>query len=198
MKQILLTALAVSISVAAMAGLKPGDKAAGFKLKNVDGQMISLDDYLKHDGVILIFSCNSCPVVVAYEDRIIGLDKKFASQGYPVIAVNSNDPVQAPGDSFEKMMERAKAKGFSFPYLFDAGQSVAKAYGATKTPHVYLLTKKKDHFRVAYVGAIDDNQRSPESVQHAWVEEAISALKSGKKPATEQTAAVGCSIKYRK
>ncbi|MFO7617710.1 MAG: thioredoxin family protein [Bacteroidales bacterium] len=198
MKQILLTLLAVSISVAAVAGLKPGDKAAGFKLKNIDGKTISLDDYLKHDGVILVFSCNTCPVVVAYEDRIIGLDKKFASKGYPVIAINSNDPVQAPGDSYDKMIDRAKEKGFTFPYLYDDTQEVAMAYGATKTPHVYLLTKKKDHFRVAYVGAIDDNQRNPSAVKQAWVEEAIAALKSGTKPATEQTVAVGCSIKYRK
>lgn len=198
MKNLLLTACALSISLATMAGLKPGDKATDFKLKNVDNKEVSLSDYLKYDGVILVFTCNECPVAKSYEKRILELDKKYASQGYPVVAINSNDPVMAPGDSFDKMVERAKDKGYSFPYLFDEEQTVGKSYGAAKTPHVYLLTKKKDHFEVSYVGAIDDNQRNPEEVRNAYVEKAIQSLENGKKPETTETLAVGCGIKYRK
>ena len=198
MKSIVLTFFAFTLSLAALAGLKPGDKAIDFKLKNIDSKEVALSDYLKYKGVILVFTCNDCPVARAYEKRVMELDKKFAPEGYPVVAVNSNDPVMAPGDSYDKMIERAHDKGYTFPYLFDEEQTVGKTYGAMKTPHVYLLTKKKNHFEVAYVGAIDDNQRNPEDVKNAWIAKAIESLESGKTPETQETLAVGCGIKYRK
>ena len=198
MRQFLFSAIALTFSVSVMAGLKPGDKATDFTLKNVDGTQVSLTDYLKYEGVILVFTCNDCPVARAYEQRVMELDKEYAPQGYPVLAVNSNDPVMAPGDSFDNMVIRAKDKGYTFPYLYDEEQTVGKSYGAARTPHVYLLTKKKNHFEVAYVGAIDDNQRNPGEVKNAWIEQAITSLEKGKKPETTETVAVGCGIKYRK
>ncbi|MGB4329052.1 MAG: thioredoxin family protein, partial [Tenuifilum sp.] len=123
-------------------GLKIGDKAPDFRLKNVDGKMVSLADYTQAKGFIVIFSCNHCPFVKAYEDRMIALHEKYASKGFPVIAINSNDPEVVPEDSFDKMVERAQQKKFPFVYLFDEGQKIYPLYGAARTPHVYILSKK--------------------------------------------------------
>ena len=100
-------------------GYKVGDVATGFKLKNVDNKLVSLSDYKDAKGFIVIFTCNHCPYAKAYEGRIMGLNHKYASKGYPVIAINPNDPKVEPQDSFEGMQQRAKEKGFTFPYLFD-------------------------------------------------------------------------------
>ena len=144
---VLVLALAVQTSVFAQGsagkGYKPGDVATDFKLKNVDGKFVSLADYSKAKGYIVVFTCNHCPYAVAYEDRIIALDKKYASKGYPVIAINPNDPAAQPKDSYQAMQVRAKEKAFSFPYLFDDGQKIYPQYGATKTPHVFVLNKEK-------------------------------------------------------
>ena len=138
-------------------GYKVGDVAADFKLKNVDQKTVSLSDYAAAKGFIVVFTCNHCPYAKAYESRIIALDKRYASKGYPVIAINPNDPIVVPADNFEAMQVRAKEKGFTFPYLFDDGQKVYPQYGATKTPHVFLLNKENGKNIVRYIGAIDDN-----------------------------------------
>src|SRR5210317_1073539 len=122
-------------------GYDIGDIATDFKLKNIDGNMVSLSDYDEAKGFIVIFTCNTCPYAVAYEDRIVALDKKYASKNYPVIAIMPNDTEIKPGDSMEAMQNRAKAKGFTFPYLMDENQEIFPQYGATKTPHVYILEK---------------------------------------------------------
>lgn len=179
-------------------GLKVGDKAPDFRLKNVDGKMISLSDYSKAKGFIVIFSCNHCPYVKAYEDRMIDLHKKYESKGFPVIAINSNDPEVVPEDSFDKMVERAKQKKFPFVYLFDEGQKVYPQYGAARTPHVYVLSKQGKDFVVEYIGAIDDNYKEPSAVKEKYVEQAVDALLAGKKPSTTETKAVGCTIKVKK
>ena len=176
-------------------GLSVGDKAIGFNLKNVDGTMVSLRDFSKEEGLILIFSCNHCPYSVAYEDRIIALAEKYNADGYPVVMINPNDPAEYPADSFENMIIRAEEKGFNFPYLFDDGQEIYPQYGATKTPHVYLLHKKKKAFYVAYIGAIDNNYKDASAATENYVENAITALKKGEKPAVDFTKAIGCSIK---
>lgn len=176
-------------------GYKVGDVAADFSLENVDGNMVSLSDYKKAKGFIVIFTCNTCPYSVANEDRIIALDKKYKGKGYPVIAINPNDPAAVPGDSKAAMKVRAKEKGFTFPYLFDAGQKVYPAYGATRTPHVYILKKEGAKNVVAYIGAIDDSSRNPDAVKERFVEDAVDALLTGKKPAKTYTRAIGCSIK---
>lgn len=178
-------------------GYKVGDTVDGFKLKNVDGKMIALDDYKSSKGVILIFDCNTCPYSKAYNDRIIELNKKYSPQGFPVVTINSNDPNLSPGDSFEEMVKRAKNKSYSFPYLFDDTQVVARAFGATNTPHVFVLQKATNNFKVSYIGAIDNNSRDASSADKKYVEDAVEALLSGKDAPVTKTKAIGCSIKYR-
>lgn len=179
-------------------GVQVGDKAPEFTLKNVDGRMISLSDYDDKNGVIVIFTCNHCPYSVAYEDRIIELEKKYAPMGYPVVAINPNDPAVQPQDSYEKMIERSQEKDFPFPYLFDKGQEIYPKYGATRTPHVFLLENRGKYFEVAYIGAIDDNYQDAEYVEEKFVEEAIADLESGKKVKNNFTKAIGCTIKVKK
>ncbi|MFC2100468.1 thioredoxin family protein [Bacteroidota bacterium] len=179
-------------------GYKPGDKASDFTLKNVDGKMVSLKNSPEAKGFIVIFSCNHCPYVKAYEDRIIELDKKYKAKGYPVIAINPNDPDIVPEDSYEKMQERAKEKGFTFPYLFDEKQEVFKIYGATRTPHVYFLNKEGNDLTVVYIGAIDDNYQDAAAVKEKYLENAIAAVMNGEKVSPDFTKAIGCSIKVKK
>lgn len=176
-------------------GYNIGDIATDFKLKNVDGTMVSLSDYKEVKGFIIVFTCNHCPYSVANEDRIIALDKKYKAKGFPVIAINPNNPEKYKADSYENMKVRAKEKGFTFPYLFDDGQKIFPQYGATKTPHIYVLQKTSQGYKVAYIGAIDDNTRNPKGVTKRYVEDAVDALLEGKTPKITETKAIGCSIK---
>jgi peroxiredoxin len=174
-------------------GYKVGDVIEDFSLKNVDGKMVSLSDYKKAKGFIVIFTCNMCPYSVANEDRINALDAKYKSKGYPVIAINPNDPKASKGDGFEDMIVRAKEKSFSFPYLFDNGQKVYPKFGASKTPHVYIVSKKD--MKVEYIGAIDNSSKNPDAVTEKYVENAVDALLAGKKIEKTETRAIGCTIK---
>ena len=162
------------------AGYKIGEEAIDFSLKNIDDQMVSLASYPDAKGFIVIFTCNHCPYAVAYEDRIVALNNKYASLGYPVIAINPNDPSVQPEDSFDAMKVRAKEKGFTFPYLFDEGQKVYPIYGATKTPHVFILNKENDKNIVKYIGTIDNNYEDANAVTEKYVEGAVDALLAGK------------------
>ena len=182
----------------ATTGYQVGDKAMDFKLKNVDGKTVSLADNPAAKGYIVIFTCNTCPVAKAYEDRIIALDKKYAAKGYPVVAINPNDPGLSPGDAISEMKKRADKKKYSFPYLVDDGQVVAKTYGARNTPHVYILTKTGAEFTVAYIGAIDNNTGDGEAATNKYVETAMTELMAGKPVTTSQTKAIGCGIKWKK
>jgi len=174
-----------------------GDTAFDFNLKNVDGKKVSLANYKDAKGFVVIFTCNHCPYAVAYEDRIIAIDKKYKKLGFPVIAINPNDPEVVPGDSFDGMKKRAMEKGFTFPYLFDAKQEVYEKYGATKTPHVYILSKTGDKLKVEYIGTIDNNYKDESKVSTRYVEDAIKALMNNKKPTVTYTKAIGCSIKTK-
>jgi len=176
-------------------GYKVGDLATDFKLQNVDGTMVSLADYKGAKGYIVIFTCNTCPYAQAYEDRIIELDKKYSGNGFPVIAIMPNNPVSKPGDNMEAMQARAKQKSYPFPYLIDEGQKIYPQYGATKTPHVYVLQKTKKGNEVKYIGAIDDNYQDANAVKTKYVEDAIDALLASKEIKVTQTRAIGCSIK---
>lgn len=179
-------------------GYGVGDYATDFKLPNTDGNIVSLSDYNDAKGFVVIFTCNTCPYAQAYESRIIDLDKKYASKGFPVIAINPNDLSQTPDDSMEKMKQRADKKGYTFPYLRDDEQVVARAYGATKTPHVYLLNKESsDKYKVEFIGAIDDSPRDASDVSERYVESAIDALLSGAKPTITEKRAIGCTIKWK-
>jgi len=176
-------------------GYDIGDIATDFSLENIDGKMVSLANYKDAKGFIVIFTCNTCPYAVAYEDRIIELDKKYASLGYPVIAIMPNNVEVQPKDSMEDMKARAKAKGFTFPYLMDAGQKIYPQYGATKTPHVYVLQKTAKGNQVKYIGAIDDNYQDAADVKVKYVENAVDALLKGKEVPETKTRAIGCTIK---
>ena len=179
------------------AGLKPGDNAVGFSLKNVDGTNVSLSDYSNQKGVILVFTCNPCPFSKAYEQRISALHRTYADMGFPVVAINPNDIEISPDDTMDKMKARAEEQEYPFPYLKDKTQEVYKAYGATKTPHIFLLHNKGDTFKVAYIGAIDDNAMDAASVTSKYLENAIAALVSGANPDPASTKAIGCTIKTK-
>lgn len=176
-------------------GYKLGDAVEDFSLKNVDGKKVSLKDYKDAKGFIVIFTCNHCPYAVAYEDRIIALDKKYSKLGYPVIAINPNNPEKQKADSYDLMKVRAKEKGFTFPYLFDDGQKIFPKFGATKTPHVYVLQKTAKANIVQYIGAIDDNYEDEKAVKQTYVQDAVEALLKGNDVPVRQTKAIGCSIK---
>lgn len=186
--------LVSAFTVIAPSGYKIGDTATDFKLKSVDGKMYSMSDYKSAKGFVVVFTCNHCPFAKKYEDRINDLAKKYKSKGYILLAINPNDPSVQPDDSYELMQKRAKEKGFAFPYLFDEGQKIFPQYGATKTPHVFLLDKNRV---VKYIGAIDDNVDSAAEVKEKYLENAIAALESGKTPSPEVTKAIGCSIKTK-
>jgi peroxiredoxin len=201
MKKVLMTGLLIIIGLTGIysQGYKIGDVAGDFKLKNVDGELVSLYDFKEaKQGAVIIFTCNHCPYAKAYEDRIIELNKKFKLSGYPVIAINPNDPELFPDDSFEKMVERSKEKGFTFSYLFDEKQEIYKMYGATRTPHIYLLNKDKGDFIVEYIGTIDDNYKDQTMVQKRYLANAVESLIRGEKPNPAETKAIGCAIKAKK
>jgi peroxiredoxin len=178
-------------------GYSVGDEAADFKLKNVDGKFVSLADFKDAEGFILIFTCNHCPYAIAYEHRIIQLDKMFKPKGFPVIAINPNDNEAYPEDSYENMIVRAKEKNFTYPYLFDEGQKIYPKYGATRTPHIFVLKKEENGMIVKYIGAIDNNHADASAVTEKYVEKAVDALLSGKDPDPSTTKTIGCSIKPR-
>jgi len=198
MRKYLFTILLLLFGVLTWAqGYKPGDKAIDFKLKNIDGQYVSLADFKEAKGFIVVFTCNHCPFSKMYEDRIIALDKKYKPLGYPVVAINPNDPKKQPEDSFDKMIERAKEKGFTFPYLFDETQEIARTYGATNTPHVFVLKREGRDLIVSYIGAIDDSPREASKASKKYVEQAVDALLSGKEVQVKQAKAIGCTIKWK-
>ena len=176
-------------------GYEPGDKANDFNLKSVDGKTYSMSDYKDAKGFIVVFTCNTCPFAVKYEDRVNALAKKYKPKGYILLAINPNDPEVQSEDTYAKMQAKAKDKGFVFPYLVDEGQKVYPQFGATKTPHVFLLDK---NMVVKYIGAIDDNADDASAVKEKYLENAIAALDKGNNPSPAITKAIGCSIKAKK
>ena len=199
MKMILILLVLVMVTKTMLhAGLKPGDVAVDFKLENVDNNEVALSDYKNQKGLILVFTCNPCPFAKAYEQRIINLHQKYADQGFPVLAINPNDEKISPEDTMEKMKSLASERAYPFPYLKDETQEVYRAYGATRTPHIYLLQKDEGEFKVAYIGAIDDNAMDSDAVSNRYLEDAIAAIQAGKTPNPNTTKAIGCTIKASK
>ena len=195
----ILCALAFTmISMRVHQAVQIGDKAPDFNLKNVDGTMKSPSDYKDAKGLILVFTCNHCPFSQIYESRIIELHNKYAPKGYPVIAINPNDPVVEPDDSFEEMQKRAKTMKYPFDYLVDETQMTAKAYGAARTPHVFIIEKKPGANVVRYIGAIDDNADNAAAANNRYVELAVESLLAGKEVAMPETKAIGCTLKWKK
>lgn len=176
-------------------GLEVGDKASDFKLKNaIDGKMVSLSDYEDVKGFILTFTCNTCPYAKMYEQRIIDLHNEFAPKGYPVVAINPNDVAKQPGDSVAEMKKRANEKEYPFAYLQDETQNIAKAFGATRTPHMYILDKD---LNVLYIGGIDNNPKDGTAADTHFIKDAINELIDGKEVSTKTSKAIGCTIKWR-
>ncbi len=200
-KLTLLVAVIITVSAftnkteVAPLGYKIGDAVTDFKLQNIDGKMVSLEEFEESKGFIITFTCNTCPYAVAYEDRIEALNKKYTEKGYPVIAIMPNNTKVKPGDNLAEMKERADQKGFTFPYLIDEGQDVYPQFGATKTPHIYILKKEDGKNIVKYIGAIDDNYQDAEAVKVKYVENAVNALLNGEEIKIKETKAIGCSIK---
>lgn len=198
MKKLIIIPLLFLVSVLfAQNGHELDGKVEDFSLKNIDGTMLSLSSMKEAKGFIVIFTCNHCPYAKLYEDRIVALDKKFAAKGYSVIAINPNDITKQPDDSYENMQKRAMEKGYTFPYLLDETQEVAKAFGAAKTPHVYIVQKSGSTMKLKYKGAVDDNPQSAVDVEEKFVENAVNALLAGKNPPKNNTRAIGCTIKWK-
>lgn len=194
----LFTTCMLALCCVVNAQYKIGDEATDFKLKNIDNKYISLKDYTSAKGFIVIFTCNHCPYAKAYEDRIIALDLKYKELGYPVIAINPNDPIVQPQDNFIEMKKRAEEKGFTFPYLVDEQQKIYPQYGATKTPHVFILKKEGAKNIVKYIGAIDNNYEDVNDVTEYYVQDAVNSLLNNKEIKVPTTVAIGCTIKTKK
>lgn len=172
------------------ASLQIGQAAPEFvELIGIDDKHHSLADYGDAKLVVVAFTCNHCPVAVAYEDRLVALQKDYQNQGVQLVAINVNN---LPADRLDKMKERASAKGFNFPYLYDATQQIGRQFGATVTPHVFVLDAKRN---IAYMGAIDDN-KDAKKVESHHLRDALDALLGDQTPPQPVTQQFGCSIKY--
>jgi peroxiredoxin len=177
-----------------MANLIPGDQAIPFDLPGVDDKHHALADYADKEAVAVIWSCNHCPYVRAWEDRMVQIQSDYADKGVQLIAISSNDARKYPDDSFPKMKERAAQKSFNFPYLYDETQEIARAFGAERTPEVFLFDKSGT---LRYHGAIDDNYDDPSAVQSQYLRKALDAVLAGQAPPTAQTPPVGCTVKWK-
>ena len=171
-----------------------GKPAPGFHLKGMDGKFRSLADYADSKAVVVVFTCNHCPAAVKAEDRLIQLQKDYAARGVQLIAINSNEDEGHPTDSYEHMIQRAADKGFNFPYLRDETQQVATAYGALRTPHVFLLDQSR---KVVYHGRVDDNINDAGAVTRHDLREALDEALEGKQVSVAITQPVGCTVKWR-
>ena len=176
-----------------MSTLQPGDKAPDFTLKGTDGRMHRLADDADKPVLVVIFSCNHCPYVQAYEDRMVAIQRDYKDRGVQMIAINSNDDKNYPEDSFDEMVNRARDKAFNFPYLRDASQDVARAYGATHTPQLFVFDRER---RLRYTGKIDDNWQNPSAVMRQYLRDTLDSLLKGSEPAEAATHAIGCTIKW--
>lgn len=177
-----------------MSNLNTGDEAIPFTLPGVDGREHSLSDYREKGAVAVIFSCNHCPYVRAWEDRMVQIQREYADRGAQLLAINANDAGKYPNDGFEEMEKRAAEKGFSFPYLRDGSQETARAYGAERTPEAFVFDRDR---RLVYHGTIDDSYDDPSAVTRAYLREALDAALSGQRPPTTETRPVGCTIKWK-
>jgi peroxiredoxin len=167
-----------------------GEKAPDFSsLPGIDGKKHGLSEYKKAKAIVVVFTCNPCPVAQAYEDRLVELQKAYKKKGVQFVAICANDD---KADALEKLKERAEEKKFNFPYLHDVDQKTGRAYGAAVTPHIFLLDRDR---KIAYMGAVDDNQ-SPDKVSKHYLRDAIDAALSGKTPETTETRQFGCGIHY--
>ncbi|RME72189.1 MAG: thioredoxin family protein [Chloroflexi bacterium] len=177
-----------------MAKLKIGDKAIPFALPGVDGEEHALADYADKKVLVVVFSCNHCPYVRAWEDRMVQIQADYADKGVQFLVINANDAQKYPDDSFEKMKERAQEKGFNFPYLYDETQEIARFYGAERTPEFFVFDSKGI---LRYHGALDDNYDDPSAVKQHYLRDALDAVLAGQTPPVQETPPVGCTVKWK-
>lgn len=181
-------------------GYAPGDILENFTLRSTDNHQVSLQDYASAKGIIVVFTCNHCPFSQLYENRIIRLAKNYTPKGLPLIAINPNDSAQVPEDSFMEMVKAARRKKYPFPYLHDPTQQVARRFGASRTPHVFVARNVGGKFQLVFKGAIDnDPEQTKGSSAERYVEQVAEAILAGKEEVPYKEAkAVGCTIKWRK
>jgi peroxiredoxin len=172
-----------------------GTPCPDFRLRAVDGQTHARDDFREKPVLVVMFICNHCPYVQAVEDRIVSLQREYASRGVQLVGVCSNDPTDYPDDHPTRLLARWREKGYGFPYLVDETQDVARSFGAVCTPDLYVFDRER---RLAYHGRIDDNWKEPGKVTRRELAAALDALLAGRRPAPEQQHSLGCSIKWRK
>jgi peroxiredoxin len=170
-----------------------GTEAPQFDLPGVDGRNHSLESFGEADVLVLVQSCNHCPYVQAWEDRLSAIARDYADRGVRIVAVNSNDAANYPEDSFEEMQKRAQARGFAFDYLYDEPQAVARELGSERTPEVFVFDKPR---RLVYHGAIDDNREEGDVTQQ-YLRDALEAVLSGQDPPLAETPPVGCTVKWK-
>jgi peroxiredoxin len=177
-----------------MANLSPGDKAVPFELPGVDDRRHALADYSDKEAIAVVFTCNHCPYARAWEDRLIDIQADYAGRGVQLVAISANDAKKYPDDSFPRMKERSEEKGFNFPYLYNESQEVARAYGAERTPEIFLFDKGGT---LRYHGTVDDNCDDPAAVRSHYFIDALEAVLGGRELTITETAPVGCTIKWK-
>jgi len=175
--------------------LKIGAELPSFRnLPNVDGKKYSSSDLADADVLVIVFSCNHCPYVQAYEQRMITFQDNYAEKRVKLVAINSNDEVNYPEDNFQEMVKRAAARKFNFLYLRDVDQTAATAFGATHTPQFFVFDKKR---LLRYSGKMDDNWQHPESAKEFYLRDAVDAVLAGREVGMPETFSIGCTIKWR-
>ena len=193
MKHVLTFILIISINQAAELSIGSLMPNTDHEMMNIDGDNLTLDDVKGDKGTLVIFSCNTCPWVIRWEDRYVSITESYSSKGVGVVAVNSNAARFEGDDSLDKMARHAKDNDYNFPYVQDPGSKLAKAFGATKTPHIYLFD---DEDMLVYRGAIDDNARDAASVDESFLANAIEQLINDQPIEKPTSKAIGCSIKF--
>jgi peroxiredoxin len=174
--------------------LKIGSPMPQFDLEGIDDKNYSPDTFKDKKALVIIFSCNHCPYVQAYEDRIIAIQKDYEERGVTVLAINSNDDTQYEEDSFLNMVKRSREKGFNFPYLRDEDQEIAKKFDASHTPEIFVFDGSR---KLIYHGKIDDNWKEPEKVNSKYLRSALDEMLAGKEISVPETFSIGCTIKWK-
>ncbi len=163
-------------------------------LPGTDGKHYSTKNFSDRMILVIVFSCNHCPYVQAYEDRMIALQGQYDKKGVQLVAINSNETQNYPEDNYDEMVKRAKQRGFNFPYVRDENQSAAEAFGATHTPQFFVFDEKR---KLRYSGKMDDNWKDSTAVKESYLRDALDALLAGKEVKTPETFSIGCTIKWR-
>jgi peroxiredoxin len=194
-----LTAAIATLMLAAAAqagglGIGAAIPAADTKMENVDGRSLAIADLRGEHGTLVIFACNHCPWVQAWQKRMVALGNEYLAQGVGVVVVNANDPTAYPTDDLATMKEVAAREGYRFPYVVDATSNVARAFGATRTPEAFLFDGEG---HLVYHGAIDDNAHEPDRVAHRYLRDALDALLAGRPIEPAEVPFLGCTIKLR-